>query len=166
MPQVLLPLIPEGSTPVNDLVSVVREAGTWSYFVGVMPVYQHAERDRKSFRLFTAMMVHQGSCKQIEIIRTFGVSKNSVQRAVNLYADGGIEAFFVKRKGRGATVFTEEVIEKAQQLLDEGCSRREVATTLDIKYDTLRKTINLGRLREPGLQTQHASDKSDRKSTL
>jgi hypothetical protein len=51
MPQSLLPLIPDGATPINDLVSVVRENGEWTYFLGVLPVFSHAEEDRRSFRM-------------------------------------------------------------------------------------------------------------------
>ncbi len=54
MPQALLPMIPAGATPINDLISVVREEKEWTYFCGVQPVFRHAEDDRQSFQMFTA----------------------------------------------------------------------------------------------------------------
>ena len=81
MPQALLPLIPDGATQVNTLVSIVREDGQWTYFVGVMPVFTHREEDRRSFRMFTAQLVCQGTCRVTEIVRNFGVSKQSVLRS-------------------------------------------------------------------------------------
>ena len=54
MPQILLPLIPEGATPISDRISVVRQDKQWTYFCGVQPVFQHPEDDRQSFRMFTA----------------------------------------------------------------------------------------------------------------
>jgi hypothetical protein len=57
---------------------VVREQGQWIYFCGVQPVFQHTERDRRSFQMFTAQLVGQGACRQTDIVRAFGVSKNSV----------------------------------------------------------------------------------------
>ena len=149
MPQALLPLIPEGATRINDRISVVRENDEWTYFCGIDPVFCHPEKDRRSFQMFTAQLVCQGICRQIDIIRTFGVSTNSVQRSVQKYSQEGIAAFYRPRKGRGPTVMTDEVTTQAQELLIGGCSRQEVATQLGVRYDTLRKAINQGRLHEP-----------------
>ena len=82
MPQTLLPLIPDGATQINDIISVIREVDSWTYFLGAQPVFSHPQDDHRSFQMFTAQLVCQGSCRQIEIIRTFGVSKNSVLRSV------------------------------------------------------------------------------------
>jgi len=149
VPQALLPLIPDGATQVNGSVSVVRRDGQWTYFAGIVPIFSHPEGDRRSFRMFTAQLICKGVCRPGEIVRTFGVSKNSVVRSVNKFREEGIGAFFAPRRGRGPTVMTEEVTAKAQELLQRGASRNEVAEELGIKYDTLRKAISLGRLQEP-----------------
>ncbi|MGA2032929.1 MAG: helix-turn-helix domain-containing protein [Thermoguttaceae bacterium] len=166
MPQSLLPMIPEGASRISDLISVVRENGVWTYFCGVHPVFCHPEEDRRSFRMFTAQLVCQGSCREVDILRVFGVSKNSVKRSVKKYREEGIEGFYGARKRRGATVLTAEVTAAAQGLLSSGRSRREVAEELGLKYDTLRKAIQQGRLQElPGpAQSAVASDKSQRSS--
>ena len=49
---------------------------------------------------------------------------------------------------RGASVMTQEVTARAQQLLADGWSRSETATELGLKPDTLRKAIQQGRLIE------------------
>jgi hypothetical protein len=149
IPQALLPLIADGATRINDVISVVRENGQWTYFCGVQPVFQHAENDRRSFRMFTAQLICQGVCRQVDIVRAFGVSKNRVIRSVNTYRSGGVNAFFSPRVTRGASVMTPEVTAKAQQLLGAGESRAEVAERLGIKLDTLRKAIQHGRLTVP-----------------
>jgi len=156
MPQALLPLIPDGATPLNDRISVVRAGGQWTYFCGIQPVFQHAEDDRRAFRMFTAQLCCQGACSQAEVIRTFGVSKNSVLRSVATYRQEGIEGFFRSRRSPRASVLTPEVTAEAQGLLDQGHGRRTVAETLGVHYDTLRKAIQQGRLREaaPGLAEQ------------
>ena len=68
------------------------------------------------------------------------------------------------RKGQGATVLTTEVAAEAQRLLSAGRSRHEVADELAVKYDTLRKAIQQGRLQEPAqpAEPSAASDKSHR----
>jgi len=166
MPQSLLPMIPEGASRISDLISVVRENGKWTYFCGVQPVFRHPEQDRRSFRMFTAQLVCQGACQQVDIIRTFGVSTNSVKRNVKKFREEGIEGFYGARKRRGATVLTAAVTAEAQRLLSAGQSRREVAEELAVKYDTLRKAIQQGRLQESAkpAESSVASDKSQRSS--
>jgi len=94
-------------------------------------------------------LIESGGCRQVDIIRTFGVSKSSVIRSVNKLRQGGVEAFFKPRAVRyGGTVLTPQVLAQAQSLLAEEYSRAEIANTLDVKYDTLRKAINDGRLKE------------------
>ena len=149
MPQALLPLVPDGATAINDFFSVVREGGQWTYFLGVRPVFQHAEEDPRAFRMFTAQLICQGGCLQSEVVRTFGVSAISVKRSVKKYREHGIEGFYQPRRVRGATVLTPEIVQQAQALLFQGCSRSQVAAQLGLKFDTLRKAILQGRVSEP-----------------
>ena len=120
IPQALLPLIADGATRISDLISVVRENGRWIYFCGVQPVFQHAENDRRSFQMFTAQLIGQDACRQVDIVRAFGVSKSSVIRSVNKYRAGGVNAFYTPRAARGASVMTPDVTAQAQQLLGVG----------------------------------------------
>jgi hypothetical protein len=171
-----LPLIADGATPISDSISVVRENGMWIYFCGVQPVFQHTENDHRAFRMFTAQLICQGACRLVDIVRAFGISKNSVIRSVNRYRDGGVGAFYTPRAPRGASVITPEVAVQAQQLLAAGLSPREVARELGLKPDTLRKAIQQGRVirpcpqepgeptseKTPGPQPTAATDKSTR----
>jgi transposase len=149
MPQALLPLIPSGATQLSDLISVFRQDGQWTYFCGVQPIFKHSEDDRQSFRMFTAQLCCQGACTQAQIIRAFGVAKNSVLRSVAKYLEEGIDGFYKPRRGRDAPVMTPEVIVQAEKLFALGHSRKEVAKELGVKYDTLRKAINQRRVQEP-----------------
>lgn len=163
MRQALLPLLAEGSKVINGVVSVARAGVYWTYFVGVQPVFRHEQSDRGSFRMFTAQLVCRGACRQMDIVRAFGVSPISVKRAVNRYRREGVAGFYRSRKGRGGGVLTAAVLGQAQELLDRGRSRSEVAAELEIKPDTLRKAINQGRLREgKRAGARKASDQSER----
>ncbi|MCH7727608.1 MAG: hypothetical protein IH991_14155 [Planctomycetes bacterium] len=148
MPQTLLPLVPAGATPISDHISVVNEDDCWTYFAGVFPVFSHPVEDRASFRMFTAQLVCNGNCKQRDIVKTFGVAPVSVKRAVKQYRQHGSESFYQPRRGRGTTVMTDPVIQQAQELLNQGCSRKEIAQKLHVKLDTLRKAIQHGKLAE------------------
>jgi hypothetical protein len=146
--QTLLPIIPYGATQINNLVSVVYHEKQWTYFCGIQPIFQHPDNDRQSFLMFTAQLCCQSACTQAQIIRTFGVSKNSVLRSVARYRNKGIQGFYNHRQAPKPRVLNIEMIVKAQQLLDLGHSRNEVVEKLGVKYDTLAKAIKHGRLRE------------------
>ena len=60
--------------------------------------------------MFTAQLICQGACRQVDIVRTFGVSKISVIRSVEKYRAGGVNAFFAPRAARSASVMTPEVV--------------------------------------------------------
>ncbi len=167
MPQALLPLVPVGATRINDRISVVRQVSTWTYFCGVDPIFQHPEHDMQSFRMFTSQLVCQDVCRQVDIVRAFGVSINSVKRNAKKFREEGTKGFFQPRKRRQGNVLTDLVLVQAQELLSRGASRREVADELGLLYDTIRKAINQGRLHEPDPEEaptppQAASGKSDR----
>jgi transposase len=142
-------MIPEGATQISDLVSVWKGCQTWTYFFGTHPIHSHAAGDQRMFRIVTSQLIESGACQPIHIIKAFGVSKSSVDRALRKFRAGGIEAFFEKpSRSKNGTVLTKENLEKAQSLFDQGYTRREVAEELDVKYDTIRKAINKGRLVE------------------
>jgi transposase len=165
MPQLILPLIPEGATRISDIVTVYRSENHWTYYMGLTPIYAHAADDHRLFRLFTSMMIDSGMCRHSDIIKTFGVSKSNVNRALKKLREGGPEAFFQRKPGgRKGHVLTPQVLEQAQSLLDHGFTRHDVAQELGVKRDTLRKAINDGRLRErQGVKTPKAgTDKSSR----
>jgi transposase/cell division protein FtsB len=149
MPQALLPLIHDGATPINELISVVCQDDEWTYFCGVQPVFQHAANDRRAFRMFTAQLCCQGTCTQAEILRVFGVSKQSLIRNVAKYRQAGIAGFYQRRRGRGPTVMTGAITAEIQKLLDLGQTRRAAAEAVGVQYDTVRKAIDHGRLRMP-----------------
>jgi len=146
MAQRLLPLLPAGSTPITDTLSVVNEGGRWTYFQGLLPVFTHAASDNRSFRMFTAQLAANGHCKLVDIERAFGVTAISVKRAVKRYREGECQAFFAPRKGRGAGVLKPDVVEKLQALLDDGVSHQEAARQLGVNAATVRKGIKRGLL--------------------
>jgi len=167
LPQALLPLIPDGATRISERISVVQQEGTWTYFCGIEPIFQHPEHETRSFRMFTSQLVCQDACKQVDIVRAFGVSANSVKRNTRKFHEEGIQGFYQSRKRRQGNVLTDEVLEQAQDMLSQGASRREVADELGVLADTLRKAINQGRLHQTAPDEKptpsiSSSDKSDR----
>lgn len=109
----------------------------------------------------TCQLIDAGACRQVDVVRAFGVSKSSVARASRCYRERGVDGFVPQLRGRrkGKVLAAEKLIE-AQRLLEEGLNRREVAEELGVKVDTLRKAISDGRLHKP--PERAGTDKSTR----
>ena len=45
MYQQILPLIPVGASPINEIASVFRDEKKWTYFILGHPVYKHNAGD-------------------------------------------------------------------------------------------------------------------------
>ncbi len=149
MPQLHLPLFPNGATEISERLSFARTGDTVTYFHCGMPVFCHDQHDRASFRLIAAQMSVTCGAKQADIARAFGVPQITIKRAVKQYRAEGIKGFFAPRVTRGPSVLTAAVLEQAQGHLDEGHTAPMVAELLGIKPNTLSKAIQGGRLRVP-----------------
>jgi hypothetical protein len=149
MPQLQLPIFPSGVTEINSQIAVQKESGTIYYIHGHLPVFQHAEKDVRGFRMFTSQMVVNGTVKPKDLVRAFGVPMISVKRSVKVFRERGAEGFFAEKpRHSSASVLKGEVLQRAQQLLDEGKSIPEVGRELNVLHTTLHKAVNAGRLRE------------------
>ena len=85
MPQVQLPMFPDGSIEINRELACRTESEQVIYYNGHLPVFMHARNDLASFRLFTAQLIVQGSATQGDIQRAFGVPLVAIERATKLY---------------------------------------------------------------------------------
>lgn len=146
MPQMQLPIFPEGVTHINAVLAFKKEGGRVTYFNGSMPVFIHDEADIRTFRMITSQFCVSGNAKQSEVARAFGITLISVKRAVKLYRAEGPRGFYTQRRTRGPAVLTPEVLQEAQQKLDDGQNVADVADELDIKRNTLAKAVRAGRL--------------------
>jgi len=146
VPQLQLPIFPEGMTELSAELAFQRKEG-WVYYVyGMAPVFQHEAKDIAAFRLFTSQLVVQGVVKEADIVRVFGVPRITVMRAVKLYREQGPKGFFKERGVRSAGVLKGETHRKVQGLLDAGKSVPEIARELNLLPNTLHKAIRQGRL--------------------
>jgi transposase len=156
MPQMHLPFFPDGVEHITSELAFEKKDGRVTYFNGHMPVFIHAEDDMATFRMITAQFCINGNAKQAEISRAFGVTLISVKRAVKRYREKGVAGFYEEPNRRGPAVLTEEVLKRAQDLLNEGLETSEVAEELAVKSNTLAKAIRAGRLQKlPKKKTSH-----------
>jgi hypothetical protein len=158
MPAIQLPLFSPDFTEINKKISFQKREGRVYYFHYYTPLFSHDEADLESFHLITSQLVINGSVKAIEISRAFGVPYISVKRNVKRLKEEGSSKFFQKRKGRSTHILTDEVIEKAQNLLNKGHTAAEVGRRLNLKANTIRKAIQAGRLKKRKKQEKNAEE--------
>jgi transposase len=147
MPQVQLPIFPEGITHINSELAFECREGRVYYFNGYLPVFMHDHNDLATFRMFSSQLVINGSSTQAEIAQAFGVPLVTVKRYCKLYRERGARAFFVPPKRRDGSKLTPPMLERAQAMLDEGMAVPEVGRQLEVLPNTLHKAISAGRLR-------------------
>lgn len=159
MPQLQLPIYPEGMTMINANLGFMTQDGTVTYIYGSLPIFSHAVDDLKTFRMITSQLYVNGSAKQADICRAFGVSRISVKRSVKVYREKGIAGFFEQPRRRGPAVLTPNILKQVQSMLDNEQSISEIARELDLKADTLRKAVSAGKLYRSQKKTRSESGK-------
>jgi transposase len=147
MPQRQLPIFPAGVTEINRSIAVQKEGGQVWYIHGHLPVFHHAEKDIRSFRMFTSQMIANGTVKPKEIVKAFGVPSITVKRYVKLFREQGVEGFYdAKPRQSSASVLKGELLERARAMLEQGRSVPDIAGELEVLANTLHKAIRAGRL--------------------
>ena len=89
MPQVQLPIFPQGVTFITPEIAFQCEEGKVCYFNGHLPVFIHDKTDLATFRMFSSQLVINGNATQAQIARAFGVPLVTVKRYVKLSSKEG-----------------------------------------------------------------------------
>src|SRR5258708_39144472 len=89
MPQIQMPIFPDGMKHINSELAFECREGTVYYFNGYLPVFMHDHNDLATFRMFSSQLVVNGSSTQAEIARAFGVPLVTVKRYCKLYRQKG-----------------------------------------------------------------------------
>lgn len=148
MPQLQLPVFPEGTTAINPDLAYERRADQVVYFNGHLPVFTHTTEDIASFRLFTTQLIVNGTATQGQIVTACGVPLTTVKRCCRLYRERGASAFFKPPARRQGHRLTPERLAQAQRLLEEGQAVPAISAQLAILASTLHKAIDDGRLKQ------------------
>lgn len=146
MPQLQLPIFPEGSENLSPEVAVVSKDGKVVYFNGQIPFFTHDTTDLASFRLITSQLMNNGQVTQSMIARTFSVPLRSVKRHLNRFRDDGAKAFFtppVKREGQKLSA---ERLKQVQGMLNQGLEVPQISREVEVLPSTLHKALKDGRL--------------------
>lgn len=147
MPQVQLPLFPEGTTAITAELAFERKKERVVYFNGHLPVFTHGAKDLASFRLFTSQLIVNGTASHGEIARAFGVPLRTVKRCTKRLREHGAEVFFKPLPKRRGHRLTAERLVEAQRKLEEGAGVAQISQELGVLQTTIHKALGDGRLK-------------------
>ena len=98
-----------------------------------------------------AQLYINGTAKQTELSKAFGINVIAVKRAAALYREKGTLGFFEAPKRGGKRILTPDVIETIQAKLEDGNQLYDIAEELNIKLATIKKAFQDGRLKKEQL---------------
>ena len=139
-----LPMRPAEAVQIgNSCFSFVRRDGRVEYFSNLEPFDFHADDQREAKLLRIAKFAESGVRRE-DLIEALGVSRSTVQRAVNQLRRDGEASFFAPRRGRGPSVIDADMAREADRLLTSGLSGSAVARRLGIPVRTLNDNRRRG----------------------
>jgi len=147
--QLLLPIFPTSTVMITASLGFYLKDDIVTYLLNGLPIDSHPKDSLKSFRYTTAKLVVMGLCRQVDIIKSFGVSEDSVIRSVKLYKEKGVQGFFEEdgRHGKCHKMLPERR-ERIQKMLDKGMSNYSIAKKEKIAEGTIRYALQQGYLKK------------------
>ena len=147
--QLLLPIFPPDAKMINDVIGVQERDGIVQYLISGMPMYSHASEDLRAFRFITSNFIHEGLCKNVDIERAFGVSEDSVRRALHKLETQGEAGFFGPEARHGnAHKIIGTKRERIQAKLDKGQKGYSIAKEEGVSESSIRYAIKQGYLKK------------------
>ena len=147
---ITLPICPPEAVQIgNSCFAVLISDDAFTYFSNLVPFDSHAADDRAGMLLRIGRLAVVSAVSPQDLADAFGVSRATVQRARRRYLAEGEAAFLKPRRGRGPSVFTPELAEKATALLEAGMSGSAVARVLGVSAPSINKWRRQGLIGGP-----------------
>lgn len=149
MAQLLLPLFPSTTEFLTPTLGVFRKEESVYYLHNGIPIFSHLSSDLNRFRYISSHLLVQGLCQNVDIVRVFHVSTDSVRRWKKKLSEDGEAAFFspVIRHSSSHKLLP-EVILRIQKRLDVGASVNSIAKQENISEGSIRYAIKQDRLKK------------------
>src|ERR1039457_1712028 len=147
--QLQLPLFPQSTKMVSDILGVYEQDDLIQYIINGLPAYAHPNDDLNEFRYITSNFIARGLCRKSEVQRAFHVSIDSVHRSYDKYLKEGRKGFFDKDDRKGyAHKLVGKRFERIQRKLDKGQSVLSIAKEEGVSEGAIRYSINQGYLKK------------------
>jgi transposase len=147
--QMQMPIFPETTKLINSSVGVFSKDGFIYYLHNGSPIFCHNKDKLSDYRYILGNLVVSKLCTPVEISKTLGVHKKSVERYAKKLKTIGIENFFHQKDHRGECYkMTESVLAQAQEYLNTGYSQLRTAKMIGVSESCIRYHIKSGVLKK------------------
>ncbi|MEI6722175.1 MAG: hypothetical protein WCO67_15535 [Betaproteobacteria bacterium] len=89
-----VPVFPDCLTPVTPDLEFCRQADKVVYYFMGQEVFSHHVNDINTLHMITAQFCFKGHTQQEDIVRAFGLPREGVRMAVELYEAMGVDGFY------------------------------------------------------------------------
>jgi len=143
-----LPLHPAEAIEINNTVSFLDDGTIVAYFAAGVPLFTHTHEDAVGRRVALSQIVALELATPTELRDCLGVGRSTLYRQQERFQAHGVAGLADEKHGpKGPHKLTEELLSRAQGLLDEGKSNRAVAQELTVNEGTIRHALRRGLLR-------------------
>ena len=140
--QSFIPGFPDGAQRIGEALSILKQDGRVTYFVGGDNYFDHKEDDKAAERYAFACLMENGHVRAIDLEKSpLLLPHRTLMNWCAQYRRDGSESFFRGQPLKKPPVMTEEVRLQCANLLDQCIKPAEVARQMGIKHSTLRKAI-------------------------
>lgn len=147
--QMQFPFFPEHTKLITPTLGFRKQDDMVYYLHNGSPIFCHDEGDMKSYRYILGNLVEMGLCSPGELSKALGVPIRSVQRYAKTFREKGSDWYFHhKPKGGNNHKMRDEVMEKAQQMLDESIPVTRIAKQIGVTEGAIRHHIRSGHLKK------------------
>ena len=142
MRQAFLPGFPDGAERIGSALSILKNDGNVTYFVGGDNYFSHREGDRKGERFALANLMANGHVRAAELERSsLGLPHRTLMNWMAQYRDAGPSSFYAAAAPKKPHVMTSAILAECLGLLAEGLRPGAVARRVGVGESTLRKAI-------------------------
>jgi len=140
----VLPLLPPGARELSDRLAIYENGDRLDFFHAAGPIYTCRRDDRIAVRLGALTMLAQGLVKVTVLAKALGLHRTTLFRDAKSFGKDGVAGLLKPGGPTEPFVFTPEVVERAQRLLDSGESIRSTAKSIGVSNTGLQHAIKRG----------------------
>lgn len=146
--QTRLPLPVPAAIEVNDTVSLLDDGHTVTYFAAGVPLFTHSHGDVVGQRVAMTQILALELARPTELSAALGLGRTTLWRQQLRFEAQGVAGLADEKHGpKGPHKLKEELLSRAQGLLDEGKSNYEVARLIGVTEGAIRHAKRQGVLR-------------------
>ncbi len=140
--QSFIPGFPVGAQRIGEALSILKQDGRVTYYVGADDYFNHPQGDKAGERFAFACLMENGHVRAADLQKPpLSLPHRTLMNWCAQYRKDGSSSFFRGAPLKKPPVMTEAIRAQCASLLGAGNSPSEIARLLGIKDSTIRKAI-------------------------